>query len=84
MMDSTVFDARFRSRLEALSTTNLSDAMDSVGTVGAVSGVRPMFDTPRVVGRAGFVAFVHSAWIAIWRERPKGIPAPPYSNREGQ
>jgi regulator of RNase E activity RraA len=52
MMDSTVFDARFRSRLEALSTTNLSDAMDSVGIVGAVSGVRPMFDTPRVVGRA--------------------------------
>ena len=43
MMDSSIFDTKFRSRLQALSTTNLSDAMDSVGIAGAVIGVRPMF-----------------------------------------
>ena len=52
MMDSSIFDTKFRSRLQALSTTNLSDAMDSVGIAGAVIGVRPMFHSPRVVGRA--------------------------------
>ena len=51
-MDTQTFDSEFRKRLEKLSTTNLSDAMDSVGVAGAVSGVRPMFSAPRVVGRS--------------------------------
>ena len=51
-MDRSTFDASYRSRLERLSTTNLSDALDAVGAHGAVSGIRPMFDCPKVVGRA--------------------------------
>lgn len=51
-MDRETFDGEFRHRLEKLSTTNLSDAMDSLGLRGAVLGVRPMFDCPKVVGRA--------------------------------
>ena len=52
MMDSKTFDTEYRKRLETLSTTNLSDAMDSVGVFGAAIGIRPMFKAPRVVGRA--------------------------------
>lgn len=51
-MDRSTFDSEFRRRLEVLSTTNLSDAMDSVGIFGAAIGIRPMFRTSRVVGRA--------------------------------
>jgi regulator of RNase E activity RraA len=51
-MDRSTFDASYRSRLERLSTTNLSDALDAVGAHGAVSGIRPMFDCAKVVGRA--------------------------------
>ncbi len=51
-MDRNTFDQRFRPRLERLCTTNLSDAMDLLGIRGAVIGIRPMFDAPRVVGRA--------------------------------
>jgi len=52
MMDGMTLDSEMRQRLEALSTTNLSDAMDSLRIAGAVSGIRPMFKVPRVVGRA--------------------------------
>ena len=51
-MDSTTFDEQYRKRLAILSTTNLSDALDKVGVRGAVIGIRPVFGTPRVVGRA--------------------------------
>jgi regulator of RNase E activity RraA len=51
-MDRSTFDASYRSRLERLSTTNLSDALDAIGAHGAVSGIRPMFDCAKVVGRA--------------------------------
>ena len=51
-MDRSTFDASYRSRLERLSTTNLSDALDSIGVRGAVIGIRPMFDCPKVIGRA--------------------------------
>ena len=51
-MDRSSFDLHYRGRLERLSTTNLSDALDLVGARGAVIGIRPMFDCPRVVGRA--------------------------------
>ena len=51
-MDSKGFEEKYRSRMLRLSTTNVSDAMDKVGIRGAVSGIRPMYDCPRVVGRA--------------------------------
>ncbi len=51
-MDRQLFDKKYRQRLEKLSTTNLSDALDKVGVRGAVSGVRPVFSCPRVVGSA--------------------------------
>jgi 4-hydroxy-4-methyl-2-oxoglutarate aldolase len=51
-MDRNTFDQRYRSRLERLCTTNLSDAMDLLGIRGAVIGIRPMFDCPKVIGRA--------------------------------
>ena len=51
-MDAKLFDDQYRSRFLKLSTTNLSDAMDRVGVSGAVIGIRPMYDCPRIVGRA--------------------------------
>lgn len=51
-MDRDVFDRNWRPRLEKLSTTNLSDAMDRIGHRGAVIGVRPLFGMPRICGRA--------------------------------
>ena len=51
-MDKDTFDQRVRPRLEKLATTNLSDALDLLGLRGAVIGVRPLFDCPKVIGRA--------------------------------
>ncbi len=51
-MDAKLFNDQYRSRFLKLSTTNLSDAMDKVGVRGAVIGIRPMYDCPRIVGRA--------------------------------
>jgi 4-hydroxy-4-methyl-2-oxoglutarate aldolase len=51
-MDRSTFDTGYRAKLARLSTTNLSDAMDKLAIRGAVSGIRPMFDTARLVGRA--------------------------------
>ncbi|MEW6335078.1 MAG: RraA family protein [Thermodesulfobacteriota bacterium] len=51
-MNADRFDTAYRARFEALSTTNLSDAMDQVGLRGAVIGIRPLFGMPRVIGRA--------------------------------
>ena len=51
-MDSKTFDEKYRDRLSNLSTTNISDALDKVGIPGAVSGIRPMYDCPRIIGRA--------------------------------
>jgi len=51
-MDRNVFDKTYRRRLEMLSTTNLSDALDKVGIRGAVIGIRPVYGMPRVVGCA--------------------------------
>ena len=51
-MDSKLFDEEYRSRMLKLSTPNLSDALDKVGLRGAVSGIRPMYTCPRIVGRA--------------------------------
>jgi len=51
-MDAVTFDRSYRLRLERLSTTNLSDALDKVGINGAVIGIRPLFGRPKVVGLA--------------------------------
>jgi len=51
-MDREVFEQKYRRRLERLSTTNLSDALDKVGIRGAVIGLRPLFGRPKVAGRA--------------------------------
>jgi 4-hydroxy-4-methyl-2-oxoglutarate aldolase len=51
-MDKNTFDQLYRPRLERLCTTNLSDAMDLLGIRGAVIGIRPLFDCPKVIGRA--------------------------------
>ncbi len=42
----------YRKRLEKLSTTNLSDALDKIGLRGAVIGIRPLFGMPKVTGQA--------------------------------
>ncbi len=44
--------ANYRTRLERLGTTNVSDALDALGLRGAVMGVLPVWDCPKVVGRA--------------------------------
>lgn len=51
-MDRKVFEQKYRQRLEKLSTTNLSDALDKVGIRGAVIGTRPLFGKPKVIGSA--------------------------------
>jgi len=51
-MDRENFDQKYRKRLEILSTTNLSDALDKVGIRGAIIGIGPLLGIPKVVGRA--------------------------------
>ena len=51
-MESKGFDEKYRKRLEKLSTTNLADALDKEGMRGAVIGIRPMYECPRIIGRA--------------------------------
>jgi regulator of RNase E activity RraA len=51
-MEAKDFDIRYRTRLEKLATTNIADAMDKVGIRGAVIGIRPMYDCPKITGRA--------------------------------
>lgn len=49
-MEREFFDQKYRERLEKLSTTNLSDALDKEGIRGAVIGIRPVFGLPKIVG----------------------------------
>lgn len=51
-MDAKEFDLKYRDRLMKFSTTNISDALDKVGLRGAVLGIRPMYNCPKIVGRA--------------------------------
>lgn len=46
------FDAKHRRRFERLATSNLSDALDSLGLRGAVIGIVPQWGRTRIVGRA--------------------------------
>ena len=49
----TAFTEEYRRRFEALSTTNVSDAMDALGIHGATYGIRPMWHTMgKVLGPA--------------------------------
>ena len=52
-MNAKEFDQDFRARLEALATSNLSDACDRVGLVRcAVQGIVPRWGKTKVIGRA--------------------------------
>jgi 4-hydroxy-4-methyl-2-oxoglutarate aldolase len=51
-MTSKEFDEKYRKRFERMATTNISDALDKVGVRGTVVGIGPMYDCPKVVGRA--------------------------------
>jgi len=44
-----MFDEKYRSRFERLSTTNVSDAMDALGYKGATHGIRPMIERWRKI-----------------------------------
>lgn len=47
------FDAKYRARLMALSTTNIADALDALGLKGATYGIRPMWEAvPKIAGCA--------------------------------
>lgn len=79
-MERKEFDRKYRRRLEALSTTNLSDALDKVGIKGAVIGIRPVFGKPKVVGQvvtikitaAGMVKSKHHLGIEAIATAQKG------------
>jgi len=52
-MNASQFDRDYRGRLEALATSNLSDALDRLGIrLGAVAGLVPRWGRTKVVGRA--------------------------------
>ena len=47
------FDEKYRKRLEKLSTTNLSDALDALGLKGATFGITPVWEgTTKIIGKA--------------------------------
>ncbi|KAB8239044.1 RraA family protein [Aspergillus alliaceus] len=50
MSQSSILD-----RLSALDTNTLSDALDFLGLQGATYGLRPLWDCPKIVGRASTV-----------------------------
>ncbi|MDN4015546.1 RraA family protein [Zwartia panacis] len=52
-MDNKTFDKDFRGRLEALATSNLSDALDQLGIARcSVVGIVPRWGKTKVIGRA--------------------------------
>jgi len=51
-MEAKAFDFKYRKRLGRLATTNIADALDKVGIRGAVIGIKPMYDCPKILGRA--------------------------------
>ena len=51
-MNAKEFDEQYRKRLEKMATTNLADALDTVVIRGAVIGIKPMYDCPKIIGRA--------------------------------
>lgn len=52
-MDNKTFDSEYRGRLEALATSNLSDALDQLGIARcSVVGIIPRWGRTKVIGRA--------------------------------
>jgi 4-hydroxy-4-methyl-2-oxoglutarate aldolase len=51
-MEANEFDGKYRRRFEKLATTNLADALDKIGARGAVIGIRPMYQCPKIIGKA--------------------------------
>jgi 4-hydroxy-4-methyl-2-oxoglutarate aldolase len=51
-VEAKEFDSEYRQRFGRLATTNIADALDKVGIRGAVIGIRPMYECPKVLGRA--------------------------------
>jgi 4-hydroxy-4-methyl-2-oxoglutarate aldolase len=51
-MTAQDFDQQFRPALQALATSNLSDAMDALGLRPGVSGIVPQWGRTKIVGRA--------------------------------
>ena len=43
------------SRFAALDTNTVSDALDFLGLAGATCGLRPLWDCPKIVGRASTI-----------------------------
>lgn len=48
-------DVPYLKRLEALDTNTVSDALDHLGLAGATVGIRPLWNCPKIVGRASTV-----------------------------
>ncbi len=51
-MEANEFDEKYRRRFEKMATTNIADALDKVEIRGAVIGIKPMYDCPKILGRA--------------------------------
>lgn len=52
-MNAAEFDQKYRNRLEALATTNIADALDSLGMHKFAYGINPMNSTvKKIIGRA--------------------------------
>jgi regulator of RNase E activity RraA len=54
-------NADLLNRLSALDTNTISDALDFLGLKGATVGVRPLWDCPKIVGRASTVTLARKA-----------------------
>jgi len=78
-MQKEEFDKNYRPRLEKLSTTNLSDALDKIGMRGAVIGIRPLFGMPKIVGRAVTIKITAAGMLKS--KRHLGVDAIASANR---
>jgi regulator of RNase E activity RraA len=56
MSDTHPIDTRL-ARLQHLDTNTVSDALDFLGLPGATFGIRPLWNCPRIVGRASTIQF---------------------------
>lgn len=56
MTDTSLLERRL-ARLEALDTNTVSDALDFLSLPGATFGLRPLWNCPKIVGRASTLLF---------------------------
>lgn len=66
MSDSTL------ARLAALDTNTVSDALDFLGLPGATFGLRPLWQCPKIVGRASTVQVGPKTYIPHLAARISG------------